>query len=66
MKLTRKYEIDRIGSRENILSNCIVNTLIKNEGFSKKNICGRIPIFQIFYDMHKLSKTDCLLFDINF
>ena len=55
LKATRKYEIDRIRLREKvILPNCIVNTLILNEGLSKQNIYGRIPIFGFFYDHHQL------------
>ena len=55
LKATRKYEIDRIRLREKvILPNCIVNTLILNEGLSKQNIYGRIPIFGFFYDHYQL------------
>ena len=59
MKATRKYEIDRIRLREKVmLPNCIVNALILNEGLTKKNICGRIPIFGFFYDQYQLNKKD--------
>ena len=59
LKATRKYEIDRIRLREKvILPNCIVNALISNEGLTKKNICGRIPIFGFFHDQYQLNKKD--------
>ena len=34
------------------LPNCVVNALIRNEGLSKINILGRIPIFKFSYDQY--------------
>ena len=51
LKAIRIHERDKIRTKEKImLPNCIISALWDNEGLSKLNTIGRIPIIGTFYD----------------
>lgn len=66
LEATRRNEIDRIRIKEKLLlPNCVVNSFIWNEGLTRINVLGRIPIFGYFHDWYQYIKRDEALFDSN-
>ena len=53
----RINEEDKIRINEKrALPNCLIEALSKNEGYSKVNSLGRIPIFGLFFDLFAAHK----------